>query len=66
MRSGDFNKSHTVNATDLSTTAGYLSESGQAGYRFGDFNMNGAVNASDGTPAKANSGTATGVPNPDN
>ena len=61
---GDFNNNFAINATDLSITFGYLSQSGQAGYLQGDFTMNGAVNASDGPPAAGNSGVASAVPNP--
>ena len=64
MYVGDFDHNNAVNATDLSTTLGYRSQSGLAGYKQGDFTMNGAVNASDGPPAKGNSGHASAVPNP--
>ncbi len=59
---GDFDMNGAINATDLSVTSGYLSQSGQAGYLQGDFTLNGAVNASDGPVAQSNSGVATAVP----
>ena len=64
MYVGDFDNNNLINATDLSVSNGYLTQSGTSGYKQGDFDMNGLVNASDGPLAQPNSGVATAVPNP--